>query len=577
MSSKKPPTLPGDELIVAAIDFGTTYSGYAYSFRDTPEKVYANVAWVNGTTLMMKTPTAILLNQAGQRDSFGYEAESKYSELVEEEEQEGWRFFRRFKMKLYGKDTIKRNLRIHDAQGKPMRAMTIFALSIEYMKDHLWKTLQRKRVGLEVSDIRWVLTVPAIWTDSAKQFMREASKQAGIESCRLTLVFEPEAAALFCKEQLIQKKEGHDGSHMSKFDPGQRFMVVDLGGGTADITVHEVQNDGKLKGLTKASGGAWGGADVDTAFIGLLKELFGEEVMEAFLKENTDGKLDIESRFELKKRNIKPDATVLSLPSGLFAKHESIKKTSFKNRMSESKIYSDKVQCKKDNKLSIDTAFLKEKVFRETIYCISGHIQDTLKTAGPRVKTILVVGGFSESTLVQKHLETVFPHMAVVIPQEAGVAVMKGAVLFGLNPNVICCRKSPYTIGISTSVPFDDKIHSKSHKVSDRCEDVFCCFVERDQDIVPGETSVERSFNAPKGSTSYANVEIYKSVDKKPMYTTDCTRIGTLNIDFNPSLNATIARPLVKVTMYFGDTELHVETEEESSQRRVKASFNFLL
>ena len=31
---------------------------------------------------------------------------------------------------------------------------------------------------IEADDIRWVLTVPAAWSDLAKQFMRKAAEQA---------------------------------------------------------------------------------------------------------------------------------------------------------------------------------------------------------------------------------------------------------------------------------------------------------------------------------------------------------------------------------------------------------------
>lgn len=36
-------------------------------------------------------------------------------------------------------------------------------------------------------------------------------------------------------------------------------MLVDCGGGTVDMTVHEIDNDGKLTELLKATGGAYGG------------------------------------------------------------------------------------------------------------------------------------------------------------------------------------------------------------------------------------------------------------------------------------------------------------------------------
>ncbi|WAR14061.1 HS12B-like protein [Mya arenaria] len=44
-------------------------------------------------------------------------------------------------------------------------------------------------------------------------------------------------------------------------------MVVDLGGGTADISVHERKPDGTLKEIHKASGGPWGGIYVDENYM----------------------------------------------------------------------------------------------------------------------------------------------------------------------------------------------------------------------------------------------------------------------------------------------------------------------
>ena len=53
-------------------------------------------------------------------------------------------------------------------------------------------------------------------------------------------------------------------------------MFLLLTGGTVDITVHEVVAGGHLKELHKASGGAWGGTQVDDAFYQFLVRLFGK-------------------------------------------------------------------------------------------------------------------------------------------------------------------------------------------------------------------------------------------------------------------------------------------------------------
>jgi hypothetical protein len=56
-----------------------------------------------------------------------------------------------------------------------MPAMIVFTESLKYLKDHLIKTLEKDSIDIRPQDIHWVITVPAIWTDSAKQFMREAA------------------------------------------------------------------------------------------------------------------------------------------------------------------------------------------------------------------------------------------------------------------------------------------------------------------------------------------------------------------------------------------------------------------
>jgi molecular chaperone DnaK (HSP70) len=58
-----------------------------------------------------------------------------------------------------------------------MDALTVFSLSIKYLKDHLLGMLKGSFSGVEEKDITWVITVPAIWNDSAKKFMRKAAEK----------------------------------------------------------------------------------------------------------------------------------------------------------------------------------------------------------------------------------------------------------------------------------------------------------------------------------------------------------------------------------------------------------------
>lgn len=105
-------------LIVAAIDFGTTYSGYAYSFTDEykkdPTKIHMNIKWHTGDYVSQKTKTSILFNSDGSFNSFGYEAEAKFSELTDDNEHRDYIFFEQFKMKLFKREVSNALLSIID-------------------------------------------------------------------------------------------------------------------------------------------------------------------------------------------------------------------------------------------------------------------------------------------------------------------------------------------------------------------------------------------------------------------------------------------------------------------------------
>lgn len=86
------------------------------------------------------------------------------------------------------KNKIKEEMKITAANGKKMSAMKVFSEAIRYLKEQLDQTLAKslevKKTGggagqrnSWADDIRWVLTVPAIWSNEAKQFMRMAAEK----------------------------------------------------------------------------------------------------------------------------------------------------------------------------------------------------------------------------------------------------------------------------------------------------------------------------------------------------------------------------------------------------------------
>jgi hypothetical protein len=83
------------------------------------------------------------------------------------------------KMNKSGQNCLQKLLRneeLEDDKGKRLPTKRVFALVIRYLKDDLLKDSEKQLAGgLEEEEIQWVLTVPAIWTPLAKQFMRECA------------------------------------------------------------------------------------------------------------------------------------------------------------------------------------------------------------------------------------------------------------------------------------------------------------------------------------------------------------------------------------------------------------------
>ena len=63
------------------------------------------------------------------------------------------------------------NLQIKDVKGNKMAAMKVFSESLKFLKQSFLNTLHDRVPGIPPEYIHWVLTVPSIWTDKAKQFM----------------------------------------------------------------------------------------------------------------------------------------------------------------------------------------------------------------------------------------------------------------------------------------------------------------------------------------------------------------------------------------------------------------------
>lgn len=86
--------------IVVGIDFGTSYSAYAYSYAYEKDKIFINSDWPSGSQAY-KEMTAILFNEDEEFVAFGEDAVEKFNSLTEDGEENSCYFFNIFKMALY--------------------------------------------------------------------------------------------------------------------------------------------------------------------------------------------------------------------------------------------------------------------------------------------------------------------------------------------------------------------------------------------------------------------------------------------------------------------------------------------
>lgn len=71
---------------------------------------------------------------------------------------------------------MRRSMRIKDETGKSFSLRAVFKESIRFLKEHALGAITRQE-DVFPTDVFWVLTIPAIWSEPAKQFMRKAAEE----------------------------------------------------------------------------------------------------------------------------------------------------------------------------------------------------------------------------------------------------------------------------------------------------------------------------------------------------------------------------------------------------------------
>ncbi|XP_008305028.1 heat shock 70 kDa protein 12A isoform X2 [Stegastes partitus] len=616
-------------VVVVAIDFGTTSSGYAYAFTKEPECIHTMRRWEGGDPGVsnQKTPTTILLTPDRKFHSFGYAARDFYHDL-DPSESKHWLYLEKFKMKLHTTANLSIDTDLHAANGRRVKALDIFAYALAFFKEQALKELSDQTGGeFDNNDVRWVITVPAIWKMPAKQFMREAAYKSGLVSRenpeQLIIALEPEAASIYCrklrlhqmldlgtqttqngfsptdnvgsgmsqaKEHVRRNRQSRTflvenviGELWSELEEGDRYVVVDCGGGTVDLTVHQIRlPEGHLKELYKASGGPYGSIGIDYEFEKLLCRIFGQDFVDQFKIKRPAAWVDLMIAFESRKRAAAPDRTNplnINLPFSFIDYYKKFRGHSVEHALRKSNV--DFVKWSSQGMLRMSPDAMNS-LFKPTIDHIIQHLTELFeKPEVSDIKFLFLVGGFAESTLLQQAVQNMLQGRSrIIIPHDVGLTILKGAVLFGLDPSVIKVRRSPLTYGVGVLNRFVEGKHPPEKllvKDGTRwCTDVFDTFIAADQSVALGEM-VKRSYTPAKPSQQVIVIHVYCSEKESVGFISEpgVRKCGTLRLDVSGT-ESTAPRREIQTLMQFGDTEIRAMAVDVSTGRTVKASIDFL-
>ncbi|CAG8654950.1 6266_t:CDS:2, partial [Funneliformis mosseae] len=411
-----------DIRVVLAIDFGTTYSGYAYAHVKNPARISVEDKW-EGYVGRLKTPTVIKYTDETYTtvDSWGYPAlarkpskqdkiNSEKSKGKEKEKPSSTKPVELFKLHL--SKSFKGNLSLPDH-------LDYRKVITDYMKE-LWKSvkvcLQTHWQELDFhNQVSIILTVPAEFADNEIKIVRECAFNAGLMkekfSNNLQFTTEPEAAAIHCLDSIA--KEEHN------LVPGDLFMVVDCGGGTVDITTREILEDNKLGEVTVREGDFCGSSFVDEAFLSFIGNITGTHAIDQMKKYHYDILQYIVKEFRAAKFPFTGEETGF----------EPYEFDLDEIHVMKQYIVGEKRKNLEEKNWYIEIGFeeIKEMfdpVIEKIIHLIRGQLNQIEKNCS----AMFLVGGFSESQYLQSRIKNEFLGVipSISIPTHPIASVLNG-------------------------------------------------------------------------------------------------------------------------------------------------------
>nr|XP_047901595.1 heat shock 70 kDa protein 12B-like [Anser cygnoides] len=333
-------------------------------------------------------------------------------------------------------------------------------------------------------------------------------------------------------------------------------------------------------------GGPYGAVGVDLAFERLLCHIFGEDFIATFKAKRPAAWVDLTIAFEARKRAAAPSRASplnISLPFSFIDFYRKHRGQNVETALKKSNV--NFVKWSSQGMLRMSPEAMSE-LFQPTITQIIKHIDALLKKPEVQgIKFLFLVGGFAESAMLQHAVQAAFgPVCRVIIPQDVGLTILKGAVLFGLDPTIVRVRRSPLTYGVGVLNKFVEGKHPREKLLvkegKNWCTDIFEKFVSVDQSVALGEV-VQRSYCPARAGQRKTIINIYCSATDDVVYITDpgVRKCGTISLEL-PELgdagSPPRARREIRAAMQFGDTEIKVTAMDIRTAKTVRATIDFL-
>jgi hypothetical protein len=562
--------------VVAAIDFGTHGSGFAWAVvnetnRDmTQREIFYFDNWDAQQVVYPKNLSALLLDKHGSLLDWGYRARER---MYLEDPGAGHQYMANYKMSLQ-QDMVAGTLVDDSHTMGPAEVSRLIELCIRQVYD---KALEHIKAGgaYTEDDIAWCITVPAIWDEFTKDLMRKAAITAGLpdDDERLKTALEPEAAALYCIVKGQQELT----------EPGCRFLVIDAGGGTVDITSYQLEPGPRLSGLGAPTGDKAGSEYLNQFFAtDVLCDRLGAGFVTELRAQFPRDYYDLMGSWDRAKRSVSAGSKrpiTIPLPARAYA---------------QAMLDGNALEQIKKRQDGVDTAIVipadeVRLVFDKAVGAIIDAVGEQIRrmraaSGVSRGEIAVLVGGFAESPYLRDRLREYLDGQGVQmhVPPRPSVAVLAGAAHFAFDPSVIRARRSPFTYGISTMSRFRKGIDPESKLYLDDdgdqwCNDRVAVLVTRDGAVATDEC-VTQSFGGPlREASTHAHFQIVATKDKNPTYTTDpgVEAKASITMPYGSAMSLPRHQRQTEARLYFGDTRIRVEAENLYNGEVLKADIDW--